>query len=302
MSFFDSAVANAIGLLPRSLVQRVAARYVAGALASDAIACTRRLNAEGYPATLDVLGESARNVAEVHAAENAYLALLSELAAERVVTDLSVKPTALGLLLDPRLCEAAISRIASRARAANCTVCLDMEDSRCTQLEVDLFLRLRTAGAPVALALQAYLTRTRDDVMLLAEGGNPLRICKGIYQEPERLLIRGARQDRRLINPHFLEAARICFKAGSFVSIATHDEALIQSVLNLAHQLGIDRSRFELQMLLGVCEPLRDSLRDRGYTVRIYVPFGNDWYAYCTRRMQENPRLAGQVARACLWR
>ncbi|WP_431259406.1 proline dehydrogenase family protein [Roseateles chitinivorans] len=298
MSLFDSAVSHGIGLLPRPLVQRMAARYVAGPRVADAIALSHRLISDGFPVTLDVLGESARDLADVEAAERAYLALLDELAVGHLAADISLKPTALGLLLDPSHCEASIGRIAARARALGLTVCMDMEDSRCTQLEIDMFLRLRAAGAPASLALQAYLLRTAEDTPALAQAGHPLRICKGIYSEPEALLVPGAADDRRRINAPFLDAVRACFEADVFVSIATHDEALIDAVLALAGRHAVDNARFELQMLLGVCEPLRESLRDRGVTVRVYVPFGADWYAYCVRRLKENPRLAGQIARS----
>ncbi|ANH67397.1 proline dehydrogenase family protein [Mitsuaria sp. 7] len=300
MSYFDFAVSRAIGLLPRAFVGRIAARYFAGPHLSDAMACTRRLNAEGFAVTLDVLGESASSLEEAAPKEAEYLTLLDAIGQENLSADISIKPTALGLLLDSAWCEAAIRRIAGRAAAIRRGVCLDMEDSRCTQSEIDLFDRLRERDAPISLALQAYLLRTPLDVQTLAALGDPLRICKGIYTEPASLLVPGAGRNRRLINEPFLEAVKVCFKEGNFVSIATHDAGLIDDVLTLVKEWKVPRTRFEFQMLLGVCEPLRDTLRDQGFAVRIYVPFGGDWYGYGVRRMTENPRLAGQIARALL--
>jgi proline dehydrogenase len=152
----------------------------------------------------------------------------------------------------------------------------------------------------VSLALQAYLQRTYQDIELLVRGHSTLRLCKGIYVEPQTHLVEGAWKDRRAINPHFLHHIARCFDTGSFVAIATHDAALIAQVIALATRQGVDRKKFEFQMLLGVCEPLRDQLRDSGFSVRIYVPFGQDWYGYSTRRMQENPRIAGHVLKALL--
>jgi proline dehydrogenase len=127
-----------------------------------------------------------------------------------------------------------------------------------------------------------------------------LRLCKGIYQEDPSHLVDNAWRDRAAINPHFLAHLSHCFEANSFVAIATHDKALIEQTIALAEDRGIARSRFEFQMLLGVCEPLRDTLLAQGFGVRIYVPYGKDWYGYSTRRLKENPRIAGHILRAML--
>jgi proline dehydrogenase len=300
MSFFDFIAARSAGVFPKFLVRRLARRYVAGEAVSAAVDCARALLGTGLQVTIDVLGESAGSTDQVRSMEASYFQLMDALSDEGISADVSLKPTALGLLIDPALCELTALRISRHAKALGHTVCLDMEDSRCTQATIELFEQLRRMRMPVALALQAYLLRTGEDARSLSQGRHPLRICKGIYREPEELLVPGAARDRSLINPSFLEAVRSCFATGTFVSIATHDSGLVESILELATDLGVDSSSFEFQMLLGVCEPLRDKLRASGAIVRVYVPFGTDWYGYCVRRLQENPRLAGQVARAAI--
>jgi proline dehydrogenase len=173
-----------------------------------------------------------------------------------------------------------------------------MEDVSCTELEIDLFTRLRPRHDNLGLALQAYLQRTHRDIEPLLAQGSPLRICKGIYREERSHLVNGAWRDRGAINPHFVEYVERCFEAGTFVAIATHDEALINEIVERIQQKGVDKTRFEFQMLLGVCEPLRDKLLRMGFGVRIYVPYGADWYGYSTRRLKENPRVLGYVLRA----
>jgi proline dehydrogenase len=154
----------------------------------------------------------------------------------------------------------------------------------------------------VGLVLQAYLRRTHDDIAALARPGENLRICKGIYAEDPAQLVPSAARDRRAINPHFVQHVRRCFEVGCFVGIATHDEALVDELIVLADAMAVDRSRFEFQMLLGVCEPLRDRLLRQGFAVRIYVPCGRDWIGYGTRRIKENPAMAWQLLKGLLAR
>jgi proline dehydrogenase len=173
-----------------------------------------------------------------------------------------------------------------------------MEDVACTQKEIDLFARLELDHDNVGLALQAYLKRTYGDIDRLLRNRSTIRICKGIYVEERVHLVDRAREDRAAINVHFINHVSRCFKAGAFVAIATHDTALIDDVIAVVRREGVDRTAFEFQMLLGVCEPLRDKLLGMGFNVRIYVPYGKDWYGYSTRRIKENPSIAGHVIKA----
>ena len=303
-------MAQAVPFIPRVLLQRVSRRYVAGETLADAVACVRRLAMAGCTATVDVLGEVTQSLGQATQAADEYIALLDALHhAGRRVPDLagqrahvSLKPTAFGLLIDPAHCEAQIERVLQAAARHGSFVRLDMEDLRCTQAEIDLLARLRRRHAHVGLVLQAYLKRTHDDITALARPGENLRICKGIYAEDPAHLVPRAARDRRAINPHFVQHVRRCFEAGCFVGIATHDEALVDELIALAEAMAVERTRFEFQMLLGVCEPLRDRLLRAGFAVRIYVPYGRDWIGYGTRRIKENPAMVGQLLKGLLAR
>jgi proline dehydrogenase len=302
MQLLNSLVARIVPLMPRALVHTISQRYIAGETLADAVKRMRALNAQGYAVTVDVLGESITHMHQADGTANAYVEVLQAIGEHGLEATISVKPTALGLLLDRAHCDRALGRLATEAASRGTAICIDMEDSRCTQAQIEQFTRLASGHANVSLALQAYLRRTDADLDLLLDPRGSLRICKGIYREEAIHLVDGAGRDRQAINVHFLRHVARCFKAGTFVAIATHDQALIDAVLTVAHAQKVDRTRFEFQMLLGVCEPMRDALRDAGYQVRIYVPYGEDWYGYSTRRMKENPQIAGYVLRAILRR
>lgn len=302
MQLFNTVVARAIPWIPRALVQKIARRYIAGGDLVTAVQRIRQLNAQGYSVTVDVLGETVSTLAQAHATAAEYLRVLDSIHTHGLNASISVKPTAMGLLLDESLCEQLLERILQSAQRNTTSVCMDMEDVRCTTAQITLFRRLQARHGHLGLALQAYLRRTYQDIETLAHAPNTLRLCKGIYVEDACHLVDQAGRNRSAINPHFLKHVARCLDAGCFVAIATHDEALIEQVIVLTNSRGIDRSRFEFQMLLGVCEPLRDRLLAQGYGVRIYMPYGKDWYGYSTRRLKENPRIAGHVLRAMLER
>jgi len=299
-SIINRWMAQAIPFVPRALLQRVSRRYVAGETQADAVACVRRLAEAGCMATVDVLGETTTSFMQARQAADEYIALLDALHHAGQRAHVSLKPSAFGLLLDPARCEAQIERVLQAAGRHGSFVRLDMEDLRCTQAEIDLFKRLRQRHEHVGLVLQAYLRRSHGDVAALARRGENLRICKGIYAEDPAQLVPRAAGDRRAINPHFVEHVRRCFEADCFVGIATHDEALVDELIALARAMAVDRRRFEFQMLLGVCVPLRDRLLREGFAVRIYVPYGRDWIGYGTRRIKENPAIAGQLLKGLL--
>ncbi|AJY42081.1 proline dehydrogenase family protein [Burkholderia humptydooensis] len=177
-----------------------------------------------------------------------------------------------------------------------------MEDINCTQKALDAFAKLEADGYSVGIALQAYLTRTYDDIVPLQARKSRMRICKGIYAEASEHLVDGASRDRAAINAHFVRHVSSTIQAGSFVGIATHDAQLIDALTKWLQRERIDRSRFEFQMLLGVCEPMRNALLAQGFNVGVYVPYGHDWYGYSTRRIKENPRIAGYIIAAMLHR
>ena len=300
MQLLDTLVARAIPWAPRALIHKISRRYIAGDNLTDALHRVRQLNAQGFTVTLDVLGETISTLPQAQATADTYMEVLHAVHDQGLQANISIKPSAFGLLLEAQQCEQLIARVLDTAERHRNSVCLDMEDASCTQKEIDLFMRLRARFGNVGLALQAYLLRTYQDLEPLLHKAHTLRICKGIYREDRTHLVQDAWRDRSAINEHFLKHVERCFDAGSFVGIATHDAALIASIVKTARKHGIDPGRFEFQMLLGVCEPLRDQLLEMGFKVRVYVPFGKDWYGYSTRRLNENPRIAGYIAKALI--
>ncbi|MBD8194919.1 proline dehydrogenase family protein [Pseudomonas fluorescens] len=300
MHLFNALMARAIPFIPRAIIQKISRRYIAGATLGEALARVQQLNAQGFCVTLDVLGETVSTPQQAENTATDYIDLLEAIQANGLKANISIKPSSLGLLLDMQQCERLAERILEAAEGHKNSVCIDMEDVSCTEKEIDLFTRLRRSHDNVGLALQAYLKRTYQDIEVLTRETSTLRICKGIYVEDRSHLVSGSWNDRTAINKHFLDHVMRCFKAGSFVGVATHDAALIEHVIALARDNGIDRTQFEFQMLLGVCEPLRDKVLRMGFSVRIYVPFGMDWYGYSTRRLNENPSIAGHVAKALI--
>lgn len=300
MRFLDTMAARAVPLIPRTIIKRVSQRYIAGSILEEAIRTVARLHTEGFMVTIDVLGETSASSAEAEAMADAYLNTLDVISRLSSRTEISIKPTALGLLSSEAECERRVRKIIEHAGQLNVLVCLDMEDTRCTEMEIKLLVRLRLDFAAVGIAVQAYLKRSYADLDILATTESRLRICKGIYVEESTHLVDGADRDRSAINFHFLAHVSRCFDDKTFVSIATHDESLIEDVLALIARKRVASSAFEFQVLLGVCEPLRNRLRDMGFAVRVYVPYGSDWYGYSVRRIQESPRLGGYVLKALL--
>lgn len=300
MRILNTMAARAIPLVPRSIIRKISHRYIAGATLAEALDRVRALHAAGYCTTLDVLGETVYSSEEVETVTREYLALIDALSTARVPAELSIKPSALGLLFDEALCRRHVLRILDTATTKGVSACIDMEDATCTQKTLDLFAEAQASGADVGIALQAYLKRTYDDIAPLQLRMSRLRICKGIYAEAQAHLVAGASLDRNSINEHFVRHVSGALRAGSFVGIATHDEALIDGLIEWIRRERIEPGRFEFQMLLGVCESLRERLRAMGFQVRVYVPYGHDWYGYSTRRIKENPRIAGYVLRAML--
>lgn len=302
MRMFNTVAALAIPFIPRALVRKISRRYIAGGSLDDAIERVQALNALGFSTTLDVLGETVSSTGEAQIMAGEYMKVLDAIQAHSLNAEISIKPSALGLLVDEAECERLVRNILEAAGIDKNFACIDMEDVSCTQSEIELFARVEPDHNNVGLALQAYLKRTYEDIEHLLRNKCTMRICKGIYMEDQVHLVDRARNDRAAINVHFINHVSRCFKAGAFVGIATHDTALIEEIISLVRREGVDRTKFEFQMLLGVCEPLRDKLLGMGFNVRIYVPYGKDWYGYSTRRIKENPSIAGHVIKAILRR
>jgi len=207
------------------------------------------------------------------------------------MANLSLKPTQMGLSIDEDFAYKQIKELVEKARGIDNFVRIDMEDSPYTDKTISLFKKLRSDFNNVGIVLQAYLKRTTSDVITLNKLGTNYRLCKGIYIEPATI----AYKDRQEIRSNYLKSLELMLKNGNYVGIATHDEYLIKEAYRLIKEMNIPKDKFEFQMLLGVREDLREKINKDGYKIRIYVPFGEDWYPYSIRRLKENPQVAGQI-------
>ena len=293
MNPFNRLVVGTLPLVPKSLVRTIAARYVAGETLEDALATVRALNAEGCMATLDVLGEDITRLGETDPTVRAYQEALAAIAERGADSNISVKLSALGLKLDPAHCRREFARIVETARGHGIFVRIDMEDSSVTEETLRIFFEFRERYEKVGIVLQAYLRRSADDARRVAAVGGNVRVCKGIYVEPAAI----AFQDREEIRGSYMRMVEALLSAGSYVGIATHDPALVERSLALVGRLGLDHGLYEFQMLLGVARTLRRSLTAAGERLRVYVPYGEAWYAYSVRRLKENPSIAGHVVK-----
>jgi len=294
MTLLDRVIARTLPAVPKSIVRRVANRYIAGETTDDALRVVAGLNARGFRATLDILGEHISTMDQAHRATEDYLSVLEEIARRRVDSTISIKLTQLGLKLDRQACLQMATRLVRRAGELNNFVRIDMEDSSCTTDTLATYRQLRRDFSNVGVVVQAYLRRTIDDVCALEDLQPNYRLCKGVYVEPREI----SYHDMRVINRNYVALLERLLANGSYVGIATHDELMVWEALRIIRALKLPTTAYEFQMLLGVEEQLRDIIRSAGHNVRVYIPFGRDWYAYSVRRLRENPRLAGYVFKA----
>ena len=291
MSLLDRAIVRTLPAVPRQVVQRISSRYIAGETLDDARATVAELNADGKLATVDVLGEEITRPEEAEAIAQAYLDVLAAIETDGLDANVSVKLTGLGLKLDRGLCREHLEAVVRDAAARGNFVRIDMEDSSCTDDTLAFYRQLREAGLDnVGIVLQAALRRTVADVRALADLRPSVRLCKGIYLEPESIAFR----EYEAVRANFVAALEALLDDGCYVGVATHDEWLIRESLERLRGLGPDE--YELQMLLGVREARASELVGEGHRLRVYVPFGSRWYEYSLRRLQENPKVAGYVA------
>ena len=292
MSIFDRVIVGLMPLIPKPIVGFFSRRYIAGVHLEDAIAEARRLNACGCMVTMDLLGEHIKVKEESFAARDTYLEILDAIEKNGIDGNVSIKPTQFGLTFGTDLAYENIRAVVERAKEYGNFVRIDMEDSSTTDATLEVYGRLRKDFDNVGVVLQACLRRTLDDAARLAEMGANIRLCKGIYVEPYAISWR----DREIIRRSFVYILEMLLRKGSYVGIATHDELLVWEAMRIVHDLGLDPSCYEFQMLLGVSERLREVIVSEGHRLRVYVPYGKDWYAYSTRRLKENPSLAGTIA------
>jgi proline dehydrogenase len=279
--------------MPKKVVWLFSKKYIAGTTLQSALNVVKDLNSKGIHATLDVLGEAVNSKEEAIAAKNNAMEALDAIVDNKLLGNLSIKPTQMGLSIDKEFAHEQILELVKRANVLDNFVRIDMEDSPYTDSTIEIYKRIYEQYANVGIVLQAYLKRTYNDTVILNKIGTNFRLCKGIYIEPSTI----AYKDKQVIRDNFMNSLEIMLKNGNYVGIATHDKHLIEKSYELIKKLNIPKDKFEFQMLLGVREDLRDKINKDGYKIRIYVPFGKDWYAYSMRRLQENPQLAGHIVK-----
>lgn len=269
------------------LAKSFAERFVAGETLESALAAVEKLNARGITASLDLLGESVHNEAEARASAEAYVTMLDRIHERNVDANVSVKQTAMGLDVSEELCVANMRKILQRAQDYASFVRIDMESSEYTQRTLDLFEQrlYPTYRENVGIVLQSYLYRTFADVQRANEIKARVRLCKGAYKEPETV----AYPDKKDVDSNYIRCMHELMLKGNYPGIATHDEAIIKEAKRFAKANDVASNRYEFQMLYGVRRDLQDQLVREGYRVRVYVPFGTQWYPYLMRRLAERP-------------
>ena len=294
MNLLNKLVVATLPVVPKPIVRHFAGRYIAGETLADAIRCVRQLNSEGVCATLDVLGEDITNQDEAALSRDHSIEVLHTIAKEKLDSNLSIKITSLGLKLGKDICTRNINEILKVAKQYGTFVRFDMEDSSCTSDTIEIFQTVQREFAHIGIVLQSYMRRSEDDVKMLIKNKTNFRLCKGIYKEPPAIAFQG----RKEVQDNYLRLLELMLKNKCHVGIATHDSVLVDGAYRLIKELGLKKSEYEFQMLLGVRPELRKKLVADGHKVRLYVPFGEHWYGYSTRRFKENPEVAGYVFKA----
>jgi proline dehydrogenase len=295
MGLLNSLIANTLPYAPKAIVKMVAKKYIAGETLNEAMETVDTLNGEGAMATIDVLGEFVESSEVARRETDHSIQVLEEIARRRLDSNLSVKLTSLGLGIDADFAYENLCRVVAKAAELGNFVRTDMENSPYTDRTIEMQRRIRREFPDnVGIVLQAYLRRTERDVRALAAEGCNFRLCKGIYVESESIAFKG----REEIQENFLKCLGIIFDHGCYVGIATHDDVLIDGARRMIAERGLRRDQYEFQMLLGVRDAKRRELIAQGHRLRVYVPFGRDWYGYSIRRLKENPSVAGHVFKA----
>ncbi len=301
---FNKFIAAVLPYFPKKFIWIFSRPYISGETVEDALSVSKDLNNKNIKVTIDVLGEFIKNLDEAEANKNEYLNLIDTVQRSGIDGNISLKPTSFGLLLDKDICYRHIRELVAKTSSYDNFIRVDMEDSPCTDLEIELFRKLKAEFPDsVGLVLQSYLKRTYSDIESLLDlhgKENPLnfRLCKGIYVEPEPIAYKKYEE----INHHFLEDLELMFKNDIYVGIATHDKPLVEGSYRLIEKYKVPKNMYEFQMLYGVTPGLRESIVNNGHTMRVYVPFGKQWFGYSTRRLKENPKMASHIIKAIFYK
>jgi proline dehydrogenase len=301
---FNKFIAAILPYFPKKFIWIFSRSYISGETIDDAMRVSKDLNSKNIKVTLDVLGEFIKSLDEAESNTKEYLNLIDISYKNHIDGNFSVKPTSFGLLLDKEICYQYIREIVAKAASYNGFIRIDMEDSPCTDDEITLFRRLRAEfPSNVGLVIQAYLRRTLNDLESMLDLNNPsvpvnYRLCKGIYVESEAIAFK--KYDE--INQHYLEDLEFMFRNKIYAGIATHDKPLVEGAYNLIKKYNVAKNMYEFQMLYGVTPRLRESIVNEGHTMRVYVPFGKQWFGYSTRRLKENPKMASHIIKAVFYK
>jgi proline dehydrogenase len=299
VGILDKVIANSVAYMPKPFVQRISRRYTAGNEASDAVRVARDLSRQGCLTTVGVLGEFAPTEQYTRERLGDYKQVvdaMEDLRDPDLDYHVTVKLTDLGLTLDEDLCRKNLEEILLYAKARGRCLEVDMEETPYVTATLDMALKMHECHGDTGAVVQAYLRRTLGDLGRLVEAGIPVRLVKGVYVEPMEL----AYQDYDVVRQNYVLLLEELLRGGVNTRIATHDEYLVWHALRLIHQLGLDKDRYEFQMIMGVQERLRKILVEAGHPVRVTVLFGKDSYEYSLRRLKENPKIAGYVTRDVL--
>lgn len=297
---FNKFIAFLLPFMPKSFVWLFSKRYIAGKTIEDAVQAAKDLNADGIKVTVDLLGEFITKIEQAEENKNIYLNIIETVEKHNVDGNYSLKPTMFGLLIDADMCYKYIREIVAKAATYNNFVRVDMEDSQCVDLELDMFRKLKIEFPKnVGLVFQSYLKRTLGDIKGLQDLNdveNPInyRLCKGIYVEPAEIAYKKYEE----INEHFLTDLDYILQNNIYPGIATHDVPLVEGAYKLIEKYNIPKDKYEFQMLYGVTPELRKSILEKGHKMRVYVPYGKDWFAYSTRRLKENPKMAWLIIKS----
>jgi len=301
---FNKLIALMLPYFPKSFIWLFSKRYIAGKTIQDAIRESRKLNKEGILVTVDLLGEFITNLQQAEDNKDEYIEIIETFEKENIDGNYSLKPTMFGLLIDEEVCYNNIRAIVKKAAKFGNFVRVDMEDSQCVDKEIKLFRRLKEEFSEnCGLVFQAYLKRTLDDIKGLEDlnnDANPVnyRLCKGIYVEAAEIAYKKYGE----INEHFLEDLEYMFSKNMYPGIATHDKPLVDGAYKLIDKNNVPKEMYEFQMLYGVTPELRKSIVEKGHRMRVYVPYGSQWFAYSTRRLKENPKMASLIIKALFFR
>lgn len=301
---FNQLLANALPYMPKKLIWIFSNRYIAGETIEDGLKVCRQLNDQGIEVTVDLLGEFIATIEQAEENRKKYIDIIERFSSEKIIGNFSLKPSMFGLLIDKNICLANIEEVVKKAADKQSFVRIDMEDSQCVDMEMEIYRKLQQKyPANVGLVLQAYLRRTKDDLLNMGNIHSnkfPLnfRLCKGIYIEQKQVAFKSFEE----IQEHYIDDLNYLFDNNMYAGIATHDKQLVEKAFEIIKEKNIDKTKYEFQMLYGVTPELRKSIVKQGHKMRVYVPFGKDWFNYSTRRLKENPKMASHIIKALFFR